>query len=293
MRSNTKELNMKKMICVLLPALMLFSCSKDSEGRDDYEGQIEIVTGIEALTRSPELDGTGAGNFRTGDVFTLTVSDNIRQMQRLYEVGTTALYWQDFGNMDETVSFAGCYPVYEPDDDGCFKFEAAKTPAEDLLLAKAVQVAKGSAKVSLPFRHALHKLVVKYVSDGSYADEALNGVETTLLANASCRVNPVKGEIENNSATGKAAYPVLTGKEVSCLLVPQNKDDVSLAIKFAGKAHTYTLPDKTNEGQVLTELESGKMLTVTLRITGDGILFEGMDIGQWDQQGSIEGSIEM
>lgn len=293
MRSNAKELNMKKMICVLLPALMLVSCSKDGEGRDNYEGQIEIVTGIKALTRSPELDSTGAGNFRTGDVFTLTVSDNIRQVRRRYEVGTTALYWQEFGNMGEPISFAGCYPVYEPDDDGCFKFEAAKTPAEDLLLAKAVQVAKGSAKVLLPFRHALHKLVVKYVSDGSYADEALNGVETTLLANASCLVNSVKGEIENNSATGKATYPVLTGKEVSCLLVPQNKDDVSLTIKFAGKTHSYTLPGKTNEGQVLTELESGKMLTVTLRITGDGILFEDMDIGQWEQQGSIEGSIEM
>lgn len=131
------------MICVLLPVLMLFSCSKDSEGRDDYEGQIEIVTGIEALTRSPELDGTGAGNFRTGDVFTLTVSDNIRQMQRLYEVGTTALYWQDFGNMDETVSFAGCYPVYEPGDDGCFKFEAAKRPPKTYCWQRPYRLPKG------------------------------------------------------------------------------------------------------------------------------------------------------
>ena len=56
---------MKRTIWMLLTALALTACDKeDNEGAMPADGRIEIVTGVEALTRAPQLDDTGAGNFR-------------------------------------------------------------------------------------------------------------------------------------------------------------------------------------------------------------------------------------
>ena len=96
---------------MLLTALALTACDKeDNEGAMPADGRIEIVTGVEALTRAPQLDDTGAGNFRTGDTFTLTVSSNGKSVQKDYTVGSTTLYWQGLGIEGDKVTFAGCYP---------------------------------------------------------------------------------------------------------------------------------------------------------------------------------------
>ena len=66
----------------------------------------------------------------------------------------------------------------------------------DLLLAKSLAVDFGSsATVPLIFSHALHKLEVEYVSDGSVTEEDLDGVETVLTALSSCVVDMKEGII--------------------------------------------------------------------------------------------------
>ena len=44
---------------------------------------------------------------------------------------------------------------------------------------------------------------------------------------------------------------------------------------------TFTLPDTTGDGQALSQLEGGKMLTVRLEISSDGIRMDGVEIIGW------------
>lgn len=279
---------------MLLPALALAACDKeDNAGAMPADGRIEIVTGVEALTRAPQLDDTGAGNFRTGDTFTLTVSSNGKSVQKDYTVGSTTLYWQDLGIEGDKVTFAGCYPNHEGTDDAAFEFDARRALDADLLLAPAVEVPKGAKSVAMPFRHAMHKLAVKYVADDAYATGALSGISTTLHAHTVCTVDLTKGAVAENSAKTPADYTAKNGETVSWLVVPQNREGVKLTVTLDGQSREFTLPETTVEGQPLTTLDGGKMLSVTLRVSKNGITLEGTTIGKWEEQGSISGDIEI
>ena len=54
---------------------------------------------------------------------------------------------------------------------------------------------------------------------------------------------------------------------------------------------TFTLPDTTGDGQALSLLEGGKMLTVQLEISSDGIRMDGVQIVGWESQGTVNGGI--
>ena len=256
---------MKRTIWMLLPALALAACDKDDNaGTMPADGRIEIVTGVEALTRAPQLDDTGAGNFRTGDTFMLTVSSNGKSVQKDYTVGSTTLYWQDLGVEGDKVTFAGCYPNHEGTDDAAFEFDARRALDADLLLAPAVEVPKGAKSVAMPFRHAMHKLAVKYVADDAYATGALSGISTTLHAHTVCTVDLTKGAVAESSAKTPADYTAKNGENVSWLVVPQNKDGVKLTVTLDGQSREFTLPERTTEGQPLTTLDGGKTLSIIL-----------------------------
>lgn len=285
---------MKRTIWMLLPALALAACDKeDNAGAMPADGRIEIVTGVEALTRAPQLDDTGAGNFRTGDTFTLTVSSNGKSVQKDYTVGSTTLYWQDLGVEGDKVTFAGCYPNYKGANTVTFEFDTKRALDADLLLAPAVEVIKGAKSVTMPFRHAMHKLVVKYVAADTYATGALSGISTTLHAHTVCTVDLMKGAVAENSAKTPADYTAKSGENVSWLVVPQNRDGVKLTVTLDGQSREFTLPERTTEGQPLTTLDGGKTLSVTLRVSKNGITLEGTTIGKWEEQGSIDGEIEI
>ena len=285
---------MKRTIWMLLPALALAACDKDDNaGTMPADGRIEIVTGVEALTRAPQLDDTGAGNFRTGDTFMLTVSSNGKSVQKDYTVGSTTLYWQDLGVEGDKVTFAGCYPNHEGTDDAAFEFDARRALDADLLLAPAVEVPKGAKSVAMPFRHAMHKLAVKYVADDAYATGALSGISTTLHAHTVCTVDLTKGAVAESSAKTPADYTAKNGENVSWLVVPQNKDGVKLTVTLDGQSREFTLPERTTEGQLLTTLDGGKTLSITLRVSKNGIILEGTTIGKWEEQGTIDDEIEI
>lgn len=285
---------MKKTIWMLLPALALAACDKDDNaGAMPADGRIEIVTGVEALTRAPQLDDTGAGNFRTGDTFTLTVSSNGKSVQKDYTVGSTTLYWQGLGIEGDKVTFAGCYPNHGGADASTFEFDVRSALDADLLLALAVEAEKGAKSVTIPFRHAMHKLVVKYVADDTYATGTLSGISTTLRAHTVCTVDMAKGAVAERSAKTPADYTAKSGENVSWLVVPQNRDGVKLTVTLDGQSREFTLPERTTEGQPLTTLDGGKTLSITLRVSKNGIILEGTTIGKWEEQGTIDDEIEI
>ena len=256
-------------------------------------GKIDIRTAVGPIVKAPQLGEDGSGNFIDGDVFSLTVSGDGFEVIRDYTVGGTELFWSDLGLPENpgTVRFAGCYPAQEAaSGDGC-RLEVLANGETDLLLAKAVDVEYPAATVDLKFGHAFHKLAVKYVSDGTFSDSDLSQVTTVVNAMSSCTVDLRNGEVESGSAARPARYMEKKGNSVSYMLIPQKKDDVTVEVSFQGMKKTFTLPDTTGDGQALSLLEGGKMLTVQLEISSDGIRMDGVQIVGWESQGTVNGGI--
>lgn len=278
-------------------AMALTSCLKDSVQIDRPDGQgqeIRLQTSISALTKAPGLGEDGSGNFSPGDVFSLNVCGEADAMADIdYTVGETVLYWDGLGlPAGGKVSFTGCYPVHEAGDDGQFTFTASGNA--DLLLAKSVAVDYGSSSaVPLVFSHAMHKLEVEYVSDGSVTEEELDGVGTVLTALSSCVVDMREGKIKDGSGSVPAEYESATGSPVSFLLVPQDKDNVSLKITCGSIVKTFSLPSKTSEGEPLSVLEGGCSLKVRITVSKDGIVMDGVQIEGWKPQGTVDGDITL
>lgn len=273
----------------MMMPLAFTSCEKSF---NNSAGQpIDIQTGIEVMTRAPQLDNTGKGSFTEGDIFTLTMATDTEHLQQTYTVGHTSLYWEDFAFKAEKVTFAGCYPNLETGGSLTYDFNIQESPDKDLLLAPAVEVPVYSKTVVMPFRHAMHKLVVKYISDGSYTQEELNEISTTLYAYTACTVDLGKGVIAKNSAKSPDNYATQHGKDIFWFVVPQSRDGVKLTLSLNDRTCEVTLPVQTSENQSITALEGGKVLTITLLVSSNGISFSNIAIYGWEEQGVVEGEI--
>lgn len=293
---------MKKFILPMVAVVLLGSCDGNNDGIDpngDNKGRIDLRLGIEALTRSPQLGADGSGTFGNGDVFSLTLSAGGEYVSMTdYTMPSTSLYWEDLKLPEGTtdVSFSGCYPKYEEGLGHTFVFNVnlAEGEEKDLLLAPAVDVKVGNtAPVQLPFYHAMHKLEVKYKST-DYSEDELKAIETTLSGAAECTVDLITGSISDAVSTVREDYSPQTGKEISVLVVPQEKSNVSLQIKIGGETKIYNLaglPQETAEGQDISRLEGGKKLVIELNISKSGITIGGVTIQGWETQGNVSGDI--
>lgn len=293
-------MNTKNLILPVFAAVLLIGCDNQNEvvstGNDAI---IDLRPGIEAISRTPSWETDGSGTFAEGDVFTLTTSDDGTYVKMLdYAMPSTTLHWEDLKLPKGTqeVSFTGCYPKHNEEIGHTFVFNInhAEDEEKDLLLAPAVKVEVGNtAPIGLPFYHAMHKLVIKYKSD-NYTDEELKTIQTTPKGKAECQVDLITGKVTDISTTGLYSYTPQTGKELSVLLVPQQKSTVSLEIRIDGKTHIYKcsdLPETVGNGQDISRLEGGKQLEVVLTVNKNSITLSGITIHKWETQGSVEDDI--
>lgn len=265
------------------------ACSKNENPatpQQPEEKAITFTTRIEALTRAPQLGEDGSGAFSPGDTFTLLAGDKDGQMLTFdYSVGATALKWSDltFAQTDATIDFAACYPRQTLDGKQ-FGFTVSQDAAGDLLLAQAAGVSVGSQKpVALNFRHAMHRLVVKYtVKDPTVT---ASDIETRCTALNTCTVEPLAGRVEAGTST--ESFPV-KGQTASLLLVPQPAKGVTLEIRAGKASKSCTLSEV---GSCPETLEGGKILTVNLTIESGSITIDGTTIEGWGSQGSIDDQI--
>lgn len=162
-----------------------------------------------------------------------------------------------------------------------------------LLLARAVNVEKdANTAVNLAFRHALHRLVIIYVSD-DLSDEQLSQVSTSVRALSSCSVDQTKGIILDGTAAGLSEVGSRQGRRASFFIVPQEKDYITLDVSVGTMTRTIDIPDHAQDGSPVAMLEGGKSLTVQINVSSDEIKLDGVQIGGWEHQGTVDGEIEL
>lgn len=262
---------------------------------------LNIVTCIEqpATVRTPQLDGNGGGSFGTDDVVYLTALQTDKSFAFDYSISTPDIRWTDLQGLDSgtDIQLTGCYPVPEGVDGNEFSFNIVNSHHKDLLLASPVTAAWGTASpVRLTFRHAMHKLRIRYKSgDSSYTPEELQSINTKITACTTCRVDLRKGQLVEGSATGSALFE---GRgDMETLLVPQDKSSASLTVVIDGKEIACEWPATLSDKQTpFSRFESGKVLTMTIDcrkevMEGPIVSIDGSDISGWEDQGTIDGSV--
>ena len=223
---------MKRMMYVgALVALLAGSgCSKENPVP---EPTFEIRANIASVTKAPQLNEDGSGNFVSGDSFTVLSHHAISQTTSTfeYQVGTTQMYWRNLQlpSYEGSVDFYACYPK-QTLSEGSFDFDLEQAENPDLLLATISAVKIGTESVAMTFQHAMHRLVIHFTTDDSYV--SADDIHTTCTAKSTCRVNLREGSIDN-SASQKASFTA-QGQTATFVLVPQSCADVTLTIQ-AGK----------------------------------------------------------
>lgn len=279
---------MKKINLLLsFVAVASFLCGCGNEINDNTDNSINIVTSIssEDIARSPVLDETGKGNFMNGDIFSLAVSNSEKEcVLKDFIVGTSDFKWSDLNisSGNGKVAFWACYPKQNI-KDGKFTFDLATADEKDLLLAKVEGIAINAEEpVYLNFKHAMHKLDIYY-----NLEEDIE-VTTRCEALSTCEVNMFENTV--TAQNGKKTVFTQSGKNISFLIVPQQTADVTLNITYGNKTKSYVLSEIIKD---YDQLESGKKMKLTLNVKNGDIQIENPTIGDWGNQGSVDGSIIM
>lgn len=285
----------------MIAALAFTSCSKEDIATNDpnlirFNASVDGMT----LTRAT-LDGTGAGSFDNGDVWGINaqnldadlVLDNVQ-----YTLGTTTIYWDDINHIDQDVTFTACYPYNASiSDPGIYMFNVATAANPDLLLTEPV-VAKKGEPVNLIFRHAMHQLVINLQKDPSISGNLQDAKLTLLNMKSTAKVDILQGIVWANQAEGSSPYPVKNWGEVF-YVAPQ---DLTLGndwikIELGGKTYTFKVPIVNSDTGNPTRLESGKRLTLTLKLTtGSGgrtaVAMSAEPITAWISQKEVTSDVD-
>ena len=282
---------MKRMISngLLLMALITIGCQKDdcpTPSTDPADREVSFAATIAMMTRNPQLNEDGSGSFNTGDTFTLYAYHDATGSSTIdYAIGLSTLYWRDlaFATEGEKINFAACYPSQILDGDS-FNFKVEQNTNSDLLIAGATDVNVGEERpIALTFRHATHRLVVKFTSkDSSLVTES---IETRCTAYATGQFHLTSGTFTQGDT--KETYTA-TGSQVAFLLLPQSTQDVTLEVRIGDVSNRWTLTTLDPQFQTI---EQGKELTVNFTIQNGEISFSGMTIEGWGDQGTIDDEI--
>lgn len=287
---------MKRMIycAAAMAVLALGACSKNDSASttpttptptptpEPDKTQITFATRIE----TPE--GTTEDGLTAGDTFTLAAYDGAEGFTSMdYTLGATALYWEDltFAAEGGTMHFAACYPKQSLTDGG-FDFTVGQDAASDLLWASKAGVSVGTKQaVDLTFRHALHRLEVRFTIEDPTVDASQ--IETRCTALSACRVD--LKEMRLMQGDTRQTYTA-QGEKVGFQLLPQLTDAVTLEVKAGDMTQSWKLSETDFPAP---ELEGGKQATVHLTIKDGQITLSGMTIAGWGDQGTVEDEIEM
>lgn len=283
-------------VCLTTMTFFSTSCGSKEEEPVVQRDQVKITPSIDGMlqTRASIDPATGSGKFENGDKFSLRylVVESGTSLQLEYTVGSTVLYWDQLTTeASHKVIFSAWYPNYNPGttQEQITKHYYNVAGANSDLLATSVQVPY-KQEVKLQFAHLMHKLVVNLASN-VYTTEQLNHAEVELK-NLRSHANINFGEVRINDTDApndpqyNLTYPKGTGAKTSFIVAPQRliAGNQLLQITIDNKKFEFKVPS------TLIKLESGKVLTLDLRVDRDAVNLTGNTITGWGTQSGIDGN---
>lgn len=304
---------LKLITAALLATLALAACNKEDDAPTGglKPGQVDIRTSIvstpAAGTRATLDPADGSGTFDDDDEINLTVYGGNNIPTNFAYSKNNPLTWEkikrDAGEA-ATYTFCGWYntnpfafSVNNP------TFNAATATDPDLLLATPTAVAEG-ATVNLPFHHAMHRLIIQMSCDiaelGVTNEQYLAKKISLLNMNAAAAVDVKTGTVTPGEATdADGDYGTKTGLPIF-IIAPQKVATGTewIKIELADMTFVYKMPATLKDGTPLTQLESGKQLTLmlTLKKTPAGdpeVVLSGHQISGWSNGNEINGELSL
>lgn len=276
--------------CLAALAIGLAACSQDelspagtAEGNAVQIGSVSIGSKVETrVSENPadagkssvwDFDGTEQIGVRVNNgikgVYTLNADKSITTTQ--------PTYWTSSGS--QTVR--AWYPLE------CDHIDLSNQSAGNLAYALYTAVSgsyASEAPLALNFSHKLAKVRVLLKGD----PEAITQIEAKNFA--SCSLNPIGGAV---TGSNESYIPL---SRVTYATTDGNKETYWEANLAPGKAGTdvLLLNGKLIQSiQGVTQLESGKMYTVTLNVmASDIVTFEGCTIADWGKEQEISGTTD-
>lgn len=298
---------------ISLAALSVVSC-KNEKNETDNRFPIDIQTSISSATRII-MNEDGSGKFEMNDVMGLyaqvggAVSGNVNNDRFTM---MSKLYWDDISTKDP-ITFSAYYPYRSTiADPTAYSFNVVSAENPDLLLSLCEPITFSydpssvfpTPRIEMTFRHVMHKLIVKLatVEGGVYTESDLAAADVTLLGTKptstvnllTAKVTGVEGDAADRTLTDNALshtfyvapQPLTTGAPMIRVSVLNsatgNKESYVMAVPTTVQVSGSTV--------ALTELESGKILTLTIRVGKVGIDVAGStaEITAWGVQGVID-----
>lgn len=308
--------------------VLFTACRKESGSGIESKDAIRIDMSIDSPQTRWSYNDDGTGTFAATDVVgmyavkvsTDAVIDNFANFAFGFNGSNAAIYWEDL--MTSKVRFAGYFPkaetvadpaAYTFSPNGTLTGEATVLAAAtnnqqcDLLLGASDELAwdgqyesDGTTlkeyKTTIQFRHVLHRINVELTADGGYTTADLRKV-TLFGMKPTAKVNILTAAY--TAAEGSVTPVEATPTEGKCsfYVAPQgvttDADFLVVEVMNSDKVMTYKVKVPatiTSGGETvnLTELESGKILTMKVTIAKTGITLTGSTITPWGDQGSTD-----
>lgn len=277
-------------------SLTLIAC-----GQEDTLSQSQIpfsvISVIQGNTRMPQLDTTGAGAFVNDDINTLFFQNGNGELEQTfnYQYGKT-YYWYELElpQSVEGLKVSACYPPVDTENPKYYQWDVTNSqlPTSDFLAAQATVLQQNAAsQVNLKFKHLMHLFKVKLEADETSVIPST--LDTAILTLSHWKPTAILNlfTAEVQKVTGAPSQQSQTGHQGLFILPPQETGDIQLKVQIGHRTSTFNLSDIRIENKPISQLESGKTLTLTIKVSKETFCITGQDISGWENQGEANGEI--
>ena len=277
-----------------LSVLLVVACSNE-ELSENATPEFKIVSSITPVTRTPQLNSDGSGRFEKGDVNTLFFHDKEELLHTFDYSNGQRYYWSDL-NLPATLThcyLSATYPQVSTSTPSHFSWDVLKNyPTSDFLVAIPVEININSGSpIRLSFSHVLHRLSVELTSgEPNVTDDILQQGEIVVRHFQPVAIlDLLAGKAV--SASGNLAELNANGKQTTFIIPAQNVGSAEVVIRLNERQHVFRLADLQLNGMDLKNLESGKTLTLKIKVSKSSFTIVGQTISGWGSQGEFEDSI--
>lgn len=289
-----------KYACVVLGFSLcgLAACSSSDDTLPDNRAFVldSSIQGV-SLSRAPQLDASGKGQFTDGDVNTLFFMHKDGRFIKDFSYTYGQTYdWNDvqLNAAGQELKVSACYPAVSVSNPEDFSWDvtAQSTATADFLAAAPATVQEGyTTQVPLLFTHLMHKFIVRLQADGttvmtSDLEKARIAVEEFL---PKARINLLTATVKD--AAGTPSEMFAQGAGADFILPPQSVGHMAVQITLGNRTQRFLLSDLKVGDSPLTTLDSGKAFTLTVKVSKSSFTITSQGIGPWGSQGEANGEI--